>query len=60
MVSVKSFIKMDTSKNLEGDSANKRNLKSMEEIMAEIKERSEALKKLHEMLRKKAEDDLKK
>ena len=33
--------------------------KSMEEIMAEIKERSEALKKLHEKLRKQLEDDLK-
>ena len=33
--------------------------KSIEEVMAEIKERSEALKKLYENLKKKLEVDLK-
>lgn len=58
MVSNKSF-NMDNDEKLNDDSSSKKYLKSIEEVMAEIKERSEALKKLYENLKKKLEDDLK-
>ena len=58
MVSNKSF-NMDNDEKLNDDSSSKKYLKSIEEVMAEIKERSEALKKLYENLKKKLEVDLK-